>query len=546
MDVEEKHFAECQKLYQECCILLQNQEYDKCEKVLKQLYVAEEPFEHFKHQFSAGLYIDLGDDTKNQDLTNTGITLVDELIEDMQYKPDDDYKEQMFVTYYYNLANGYSSLYVMKVTADKDYGLYNINSTEIVKAIKYYRLAQKHITENTEQEQIAKIYVNLGNCYHRIGRVLDALEVYQKGFTIMPRYIYLRSAVAEIIYVYSIRIQHFINIQQFINYSYRLFAQINQDKIEDGFYLNYLKDMIKRIYPYADLENELPLPPIDLDSISDSKEKKLTKFILKHDLYLNFYNSFWESPKAIGDMVNLRGMTLSLAEESVDCSQSKFYKVAAFMNQIKETFIASRFLLFISMNEDIDLSYVDKESKKINTLDYTENTVKIEFLKIAFSNFYNILDKIASALNVYLDLGIPEDKIDFKRTLWAEVKKGKSEIHSQIKKINNSNLNALFYLARSLTKDGEYDYLFKTRNKSTHNLLKVVWFPDGSEQEVSEEELRTRTIEMAYMVKNAYIYAICFIQDMEEEKKKDLGEDEFIPSINFVLEEDQIQRDITC
>ncbi|GAI23304.1 unnamed protein product [marine sediment metagenome] len=197
------------------------------------------------------------------------------------------------------------------------------------------------------------------------------------------------------------------------------------------------------------------------------------------------------------------------------------------MNQIKQDYVTARFMLMLSRYKDLNLDFVHKRVKIIDTLDYSLYNTYIELVKASFKGFYDVLDKIAYFINDYLRLGIPDRRVSF-RAVWYQSSRDKT-IREQILATENFSLNALFSLHQDF-EDGEFKNLKLTRDALTHRFVNVKLFYDTEDIEnMSESSLVSLTLELARATRNAILYLLQFVHT--EEVKKERESTGFIPTL---------------
>ena len=126
----------------------------------------------------SGIYIDVGNAIANEDIVRNGIQILENDFEKII-----DIREQAPAAYY-NRGNGYSALFKFKLL--KDPFFYLFKESELDKAINDFKMALTYqINDNTFASQV---WVNLGNCYDSCGRVLDALQCYEKAIELFPEH----------------------------------------------------------------------------------------------------------------------------------------------------------------------------------------------------------------------------------------------------------------------------------------------------------------------------------------------------------------------
>jgi len=197
--------------------------------------------------------------------------------------------------------------------------------------------------------------------------------------------------------------------------------------------------------------------------------------------------------------------------------KDSYLHFSTYLNQIKQDYITARFLLILSRYEGLNLNFVDKRVRIINTLDYSVHNIYTQLVKTSFKIFYDILDKIACFINDYLELGIHERHINFRR-IWYSNWKTKM-IRKKIEDTKNLSLNALFDIHRDF-ENGPYKKLREIRHALTHRFVNIRMFQElEDEKNMTEETFVRRTLELARIVRSAIIYLLYFVYD--EERKKE-------------------------
>jgi hypothetical protein len=275
-------------------------------------------------------------------------------------------------------------------------------------------------------------------------------------------------------------------------------------------------DYLKRIRQLTKnkeiLEKKFEYPGYKIQA-ENNFEKFLIEFCLEHKLYLNTCNFCQKCDAAIGDTAIIRKMKM-IAKPNDD----SFLLLSSYLNHLKQEYSTARFLLILSQYKEVNLDFVDKNVKLINTLDYTRHNIYIQLIKEAFKSFYNPLDKIACLINDYLKLGIAKTKVDFRRVWYSDWEK--RSIRESIKNNKNPALNALFDIHKDF-ENGAYVTLRKSRNALTHRFLNVrVKLEKEDEENMTEKTLFVKTAELAKIVRSAIIYSLFFIYLSENVKEK--------------------------
>lgn len=178
-------------------------------------------------------------------------------------------------------------------------------------------------------------------------------------------------------------------------------------------------------------------------------------------------------------------------------------------------------------------------------LDASIHSIWIEHIKIAFRISYSIFDKVSYFLNYYLDLGIKEHEVNF-RKIWFD-KKG--DLRENFIRKRNLMFRALYWVSKDLFYDNEQyktalepdaSELVKIRNYVEHKSFRVYeqgllneiapgMLSDKISYSVSSEELYTKTLKVVKTAREAIIYLSLGIGWEEREK----GSEDDVPSANL-------------
>lgn len=461
------------KLIKNAYAHLDNGNVDCAEKILTTMKKMEMTHE-LKYSISS-LLIEIGTESKNMNYIDEGMKNFEELKNETKYEVD------------YNLGNAYSSKY--KIMDNRP--------NYLTKKEHILTKAKTHYLNSLEKpilDQLPLIYINLANTYNYIGRTIDALEYYEK----FPNHPYSLINKGIGLYSYSTFIN---NPTPLLKDAYECFEkvlEIENTPIEfKSICIPYMKQ-IEKICGKKILEEKndkkLKRPS------NNTFEGFLTKFCLDNKLYLNLCNFCQRCENAIGDTILIPNM---LVEIGTPLEKDTYIKLSSQLNQIKLNYVISRFLLILSQSETSFLDLMSKNTLLTESLSYEENNSSVQLLKNSFTSFYNILDKISHLINIYFKLEKEPNNVNFHK-VWNN---NKNNIHGKLRSLDNIGLSALYDIHLELEPNHEKFYLRKMRNNLTHNFvpIKLVKFEDN---DVTYDELRNNTIELAKIVKNAIIYLI--------------------------------------
>lgn len=447
----------------------------------------------------SGLLIDIGNVLKEEKIARQGIELLrkdfEAIVHDKRYAP----------SAYYNLANGYYVLFGFKKRRDPHVACFK--KTELDQAKIYYRKVLSHDLQNAIIA--SETWVNLGNCFDELGRVIDALECYEKALELRKNHGMALANKGQALVNYAmIAGEH---ERTFLLEAYSLLSQA----LELGVHLEaastfskYLKYIRARFPDEQNFDKPPKFPGYTIKARSKI-ERFLIDFCLEKRLYLNICDFCRKCDAAIGDTAFIKKM--------ITRTPNRFFHLSEYLNQIKQDYVTARFLLILSRYEGLSLNFVDKRVKIIDTLDYRTYNIYIQLVKTSFKGFYDILDKIACFINDYLELGIPERKTTFRKIWYSNLKT--KMIHKKIMDTKNLSLNALFDIHRDF-ENGPYEKLKNTRHALTHRFVNIRSFQEKEDEENMTEEILVRqTLELARIVRSAIIYLLHFVYVRETKKE---------------------------
>lgn len=443
--------------------------------------------------YLAPLYIDIGAQKEDAPMLLKGINLIE--------KNFDDWSKIGFPeSMYYTLGDGY--LFYHDITGER----YLNTKIVLLEAKNNYRNAL--LAEDIDSNLKAIILTNLGSVYSKTGRYIDALDCYDSALSEDPNFgLAIINKGSSLIEYSSLTNNSF----SFIHNAYLHYEEAKKYNLnpED---LNSINNRIKYLekkYGKDALNKTHESELIIGEEVSIEGFSKL--FCLMNKLYLNTCNYCQKCNSAIGDTIHLKGM---VSEIRTDFEDAPYLKYSSFLNEIKMNYISSRLYLILSQYTYSNFEFIDNTVSLVNTLSYESQNINTQLLKDAFSNFYNILDKIAYFINDYYNLGISKTSISFKKIWYLKCKKNKIVLSNL--DFDNDGLTALLDINEDL-RWGKENELTELRNALTHRFLKVKLF-SITEEDIDERYLYEKTLELAKIVRNAIIYLMRVV-DYEESKK---------------------------
>ncbi|WP_296789794.1 LA2681 family HEPN domain-containing protein [uncultured Methanobrevibacter sp.] len=413
---------------------------------------------------------------------------------------------------------------------DFDFVNYYLGTLNLV---KYYKLKPNYLSDPDDLLFNSKLYlkqellincpetfreasVHLGIVYNGLGRTIESLDCFDNVLK-YHNSTYALYNKAYALYTYSF---FSINHSLIIRDAYNCFKIVLEDdnfsqemKVKSKEYVDEILILFEKEFLESDSEEEIKI------EVEDDFEWFMVNYCWENRLYLNLCNFCQKCSNSIGDAIVIEKMINEISE-SVE--NDSFLVLSSYLNQLKMDYVSARFLLILSQYDGFDLDVITKHVFIVDTQFSEENNIRIQLLKDAFKNFFNILDKIAYFMNDYLDLGVDQNYIGF-QNVWFKKGKYNQGINEKLLKMDNYGLTALYDIYLELKKGNEKFYLRDTRNLLTHKYLRITENPFENSKTV--EELHNETIEVAILVKNAIIYLLRLVKINENQKEQDLDMD---------------------
>lgn len=441
---------------------------------------------------TASLLFDLGIENEDLGQINDAIEIFEEIKE----------QDFDFVNYYLGTLNlaKYCQL-KPNYLSDSDNLLFNS------------KLYLKQELLNNCSETFREASVNLGIVYNSLGRTIEALDCFDNVLKYHDS-TYALYNKAYALYTYSF---FSINHSLIIRDAYNCFKIVLEDdnfsqemKVKSKEYVDEILKEFKKEFLESESEGEIKI------EVEDDFEWFMVNYCWENRLYLNLCNFCQRCRNSIGDTIVIEKM---INEISDGVENDSFLVLSSYLNQLKMDYVSARFLLILSQYDGFDLDVITKHVFIVDTQFSEENDIRIQLLKDAFKNFFNILDKIAYFMNDYLNLGVGQNYIGF-QNVWFKKGNYNQGINEKLLKMDNQGLTALYDIYLELKRDNEKFYLRDTRNLLTHKYLRITENPTKNSKTV--EELHNETIEVAILAKNAIIYLMRLVKINEEQKEIEL------------------------
>jgi hypothetical protein len=430
-----------------------------------------------------------------------------------------------YIVFHYDLANAWNVLRKLKRAFTPEDWLFE--QEEINNEIINSRIALNHPDFKTIQlERQCQILTNLGSLFSYIGRFIEAQECWNRAIATIPKFAMALANKGYGLVSYA-RLQH-ENVHRniFINLAYHF--------INKGLSLRqYMDPAATNYFEKAALELSETMQPeilnvnIDLNTASlgvDDHEIEYRKWCLNNTLFLHPVNDVTQVSYAAYDCLMIPPILTKMGDPPI---YHNFY------NQIKQEFVSARYFLFEGIEKQ-SKHLADKDVILTNTNEMLAYSLNLEKVKIAYRISYAIFDKIAYYLNSYLNLMIPEKKVNF-RTIWYSKNK---DLRNEISQSNNWPLRGLYWLSKDLfdetlkdTIDPDAKDLADLRNFMEHKSLRIKQFdypdspfhnPDQISYTISRNDLESKTLKLLKLSRSAIFYLTYAISQAEFDKSSNI------------------------
>lgn len=416
-----------------------------------------------------GNKIDIATDLKNTQALKDCIALSQEMESTGNFSNDE--KAILF----YFTGNAWADLdYILNYESSS--WLYK--RAEFEKAIIYYRkvLGVEKLSDFISKNILSQNYTNLGNMFSQAGRIIVAIDYWDKALSLYPDFGMAKCNKAHGLIYYSKMLYDKSHQMILLKNAYKLLEESIENttihkkaKITFQDDIKYIESLFKKEY----LESEIIFKKFSLGK--SEREIAYKKWIIKNKLFINPLNDILQNDVVSHDV-------LSLPNLLVRDNPAPIYH--GFFSQIKQEYITLRYLFYkYLIKDETTIHFSDKGRHLHNTLDYSQFGLRYEYLKLSFRMAYSLFDKISFFLNKYLNLGFSPNEVSF-RKIWFVKKDNDYFINPKIQKLNNLPLRGLYYLSKDLyEKDEEYSTaiepeaqkIAEIRNHIEHKYFKIHW-----------------------------------------------------------------------
>jgi hypothetical protein len=363
--------TELNKLLEAANIELGKCNYQEVRKIVNKIKALDLP-RHIIAYFSSGLLIDVGGALGDLDTIQDGKALLDKNFEKICGV------KRLAPTAHYYLGNALFEIFSLEYQKNPNNFLFKpAKACLLDQAKSHFRKALKFKINN---QLAASILVNLGNCYDYLGRVVEALECYDKALNLEPNFgMALGNKGKALLYYADLCGEH---QGTYILEAYSLLKSAKKGVTPEAAvsFLNYIKQIERRTQSLP-LNNPPKYPGASIKGKSKF-EKYLIDFCLQNNLYLNVCNFCKKCNAAIGDTATIKSMIVPAKDNS-------YLVLSSYLNEIKQDYVIARLLIVLSRYPEINLDFFDKYVTIIDTLDSSVNNVYLQLTKTSFKTFYD-------------------------------------------------------------------------------------------------------------------------------------------------------------
>ncbi len=457
----------------------------------------------------AGLLIDVGAAVADRALIEKGRSM---------FEADrEDFEDLLGISQLeYNLGNAAKELFTI-ARSDRNWRYCPSNMTDAYSAKSHYWRA--FAAKPMPSQEL--LLTNLANCLNTCGRVVDALDYFDRCLRDAPLFgmAHLNRGLAL----------------QYLNtasgsYSVKLLFEMHRSfeiaGADDGLADNARAAAQLQQARVAQVLGELGHSPSEDPDDEDETKKEVAahdkywRWCLDQRLVLSEHSLYCHCAAARRDDLSVLSAAAVLSGELVP-------HMEVLTNRIKSEYCLARSLLFQAGEPDTALAWDLKpfEGTFTDLLDNESSGMAPELLRTAFRLCFGILDRIARGIAEFLKLPI-NGKLVYFHGFWRSLG---DEAWDTLNSQDSANLVALHGLARDLSEraGGEWAHLRRYRNLFEHELCLVTnetgqrapWLPSSIE-ELPLEVLSSHANDMLRFTRAAIYHFVFLVR--EKSRPKDL------------------------
>jgi LA2681-like HEPN len=252
-------------------------------------------------------------------------------------------------------------------------------------------------------------------------------------------------------------------------------------------------------------------------------ERDYRHWCAMHKLYLDPANDIDSDLTDLQDWFGLPGHVVPIDTPDV---------FDGFFEQVKQEYVSARWLLYQGLQRRSP-HFSDAKVRLHVTRPRSVFSLSIEQVKSAYRTAYSIFDKVSVFLNAYMNLGIPERDVSFRR-IWRS--KG-HPLRREFDQLENWGFCALYWTASDFFEDANDDVaepqakdLTRIRNYLEHNYLQVTSEAAQRVQgntlayTVERNEFEAKALHLLQRARAALIYLAIGVQTEEARRAETRGD----------------------
>lgn len=405
---------------------------------------------------TAGLYIDLGDESNNSDLVNVGLNILLHNVKDINSIVTPDSLD-------YCLGNAYQALFRISNKIQPDYFPKPENITNLFQAKQYYLKSYKVITLTELNPYKIQVLNNLANNLINSGRIVEALQLHDTVLAYNPDFVYTLVSKADALIYLTRSSNCHVTTALFVEI-YSLYSSAEKHPIPLPHIVNKIQADKQHVITYLQTQNfDLSQIPVEhyRNELEYHQHTGKVKFYIDNFLSLSEHGLYCKCDKSKND-------DLMIGHKGFVTNSTKIVQLELLCNRIKSEFSLSRELLFDYFNSEDQ----DDEIHYKNLVDGILNGIKYEKLRTCFRMCFGILDKIAEGIFFMYDLHTEKKEKIYFDAFYNSNKNSKR--WEQINSVKNIHLTALYSIACDLSiTTGEYGFYKVWRNRLEHGVFSL-------------------------------------------------------------------------
>ena len=405
----------------------------------------------------------------------------------------------------YGIGKGQLLLYKLK--QEHNPHSQNLFNNDLVQAKDY--LSKSLNLPDVDVGNDPEIWVKLGESYQKIGRLLEALECYEKALKLDLRNAQAQGLKGMILSYYAMMVE---NQEQFYEEAYLNLNGAIEGKLEPKLKEKF-EEASKQVYDFISdkkkLKKSRKWPGYKFKSNS-KLEKTLQEFSVKNRLFLNMCNWCQKCNSCASDNVTVKNF------EKFTSSGSPIDQISLKLNNIKQAYHSARFTLVLSQFRELKLNNVERGLNLLETEDDNTMDLYLQLLVNSYHSFYQIIDHVAHFLKWYLGVDAPKELSGY-RSFWFKNYR-KHTIRGEIQRKRNLHLSALYDIRGDLD-EGIYSHLVQLMDDLDYGTIRIIKQTEvQADNDITEREFLNQTIQLAKLVRNIIVYLFNFVY-IEELKK---------------------------